>query len=56
MKDKQPSKFVAAHLSRRGGQDIEHIIHGIAKDGSTKGDGETDEEATSRVERGIDDA
>src|SRR5438105_3887408 len=42
MEDKQSGKFIAAHLSRRGGQNIKHIIHGVAKDGSTKGDGEAD--------------
>jgi len=42
VKNKQADKLVATDLSGRRWQDIEHVVHAIAKDGRAKGDGEAD--------------
>ena len=42
VENKQADKLVATDLSGRRWQDIEHVVHAIAKDGRAKGDGEAD--------------
>src|SRR5579875_448783 len=37
--DEQANRFVAANLAWRRGQDVEHVVDGVAEDGGAEGDG-----------------
>src|SRR5438552_5617931 len=53
--DEQADSLVAADLSGRSWQDIEHVVDGIAKDCRTKGDREADSPEGKHGEKAIED-